>query len=116
MGDLSAHFSTGEFSDHVTGQQKVPPLELIWRLEDLRHRIGRPLPIVSGYRSPSTNRSVGGSRLSRHLLGRAVDIPAGLVTVDQAAASGFIGIGRCKGWVVHLDIGPRPRRVIFDDC
>lgn len=116
MGDLSEHFDSSEFRDRHDGSYKAPPLELVWRLEDLRSRIGRPLPIVSGYRSAATNRRVGGSRLSRHRLGRAVDVPAGLVRQHQAVASGFVGVGICRGWVVHLDVGPRTRLTIFADC
>lgn len=115
MGDLSEHFSRSEFSDRRTGAQKGPPLELVWRLEDLRRRIGRPLPILSGYRTPATNRAVGGVRFSRHLRGDAADIPAGLVTVDQALASGFRGIGVRGGWVVHVDVRSARRPVIFSE-
>jgi len=116
VGDLSAHFDSSEFKDRRSGAYKRPPDELIWRLEALRSRIGRPLPIVSGYRTPASNRAVGGRRFSRHLLGRAVDIPPRLVTLDQAVAVGFVGIGVCRSWVVHLDVGPRVRAVVFADC
>lgn len=115
MGDLSAHFDTSEFRDRRTGKLKAPPLELVWRLEDLRTRVGRALPIVSGYRSPTTNLLVRGRVLSRHLRGDAVDIPPQLVTVDQALASGFRGIGYCGDWVVHLDTRPRAVKP-FRDC
>lgn len=116
MGDLSTDFSREEFIDRRTGQLVGPTPELLWRLQLLRNRIGRALPIVSGYRSPSTNRLVGGARRSRHLVGDAVDIPPGLVTVDQAIADGFSGIGHCEGWVVHLDCRPVAKPVIFEDC
>jgi len=48
-------------------------------------------------------------------VGDAVDIPAGLVTLDQALASGFRGIGLDGRWVVHLDCRPAKHPVIFDD-
>lgn len=115
MGDLSPHFDSSEFRDRRTGALKLPPAELVWRLEALRTRIGRPLPILSGYRSPSTNRLVGGRRLSRHLRGDAVDIPSGLVTVDQAVDLGFRGVGYCGPWVVHLDTRPLAVKP-FPDC
>lgn len=116
MGDLSEHFDSSEFVDRRTGGIILPTQSFVSKLEDLRDRIGRPLPIVSGYRSPSTNRLVGGARRSWHLHGRAVDIPKGLVSVDQAVGAGFTGIGRCGAWVVHLDDRPRRSPLVFKDC
>lgn len=92
-----------------------PDPELVAILERIRSGIGRPLPIVSGYRSPATNRIVGGAPRSYHLRGRAADIPSGLVTVEQAVAAGARGIGVRKGWVVHVDSRRTARPVIFDD-
>lgn len=118
MGDISAHFSRSEFRDHRTGQLVGPSPALITILEAIRTRIGRPLPIVSGYRSQATNRAVGGARSSFHLTGRAADLPEGLVTVDIATVAGAGGLGVCRGWVVHVDDRPRinGRPVIFEDC
>lgn len=117
MGDLSAHFSRSEFADHRTGQVYVAP-ELVRALEVLRHEIGdRPITIVSGYRSPSTNKAVGGASNSQHLWGRAADLSDALgVTIEQAKAAGFSGIGvNPRGHVVHVDVrGGRP--VVFADA
>jgi hypothetical protein len=115
MGDLSEHFSRHEFADRRTGELRGPDEELVAILERLRRRIGRPLPIVSGYRSAATNRAVGGASRSQHRLGRAADIPSGLVTVDQAIGCGARGIGVRKGWVVHVDSRRTLRPVIFQD-
>lgn len=116
MGDLSAHFDRAEFLvDGRPDPTADPPAELVWRLEDLRTRIGRPLPLLSWRRSPTYNRAVGGRGHSWHLRGMAVDIPSKLVTVDQARASGFRGIGHRNGWVVHLDVRPWHSVVIFPD-
>lgn len=109
MGDLSEHFSRSEFRDRRTGELKGPPMELVAVLERVRALTGRPLRIISGYRSPRTNRSVGGARRSRHLHGDAVDIPAGHCTTEQAAAAGAVGIGSKGPWAVHLDTRPGPR-------
>jgi uncharacterized protein YcbK (DUF882 family) len=114
VGDLSEHFSRREFLiDGRPNTTTDPPLELTWRLEDLRRRIGRPLPLLSWRRSAAHNRAVGGARRSWHLRGMAIDIPEGLVTLDQALASGFRGIGVRGSWVVHLDIRPSRSVVIF---
>lgn len=111
---LSPHFDTAEFADHRTGAVHVDR-GLVDRLELLRARVGRPLRIVSGFRSVSTNREVGGAVDSQHLYGRAADLVPGVVRVADAAWCGFTGIGHCKGWVVHVDVRPG-RRVIFQDC
>jgi len=115
MGDLSPHFSRGEFRDHRTGDLVGPSPGLLAILESIRGRIGRPLPIVSGYRATSTNRSVGGAPRSYHLSGRAADFPQGLVDVDTAIAAGAGGIGVREGWVVHVDDRRTSRPVIFAD-
>lgn len=116
MGDLSPHFDTSEFRDHRTGAVVPIDLELVSVLERLRSLYGSPLRIVSGYRSPATNRAVGGARRSQHLLGRAADLEPGRFTVAQAIEAGARGIGHCGGWVVHVDIRPAASPVIFKDC
>lgn len=115
MGDLSAHFDTSEFRDHATGQLVGPDPELVAVLERIRTRIHRALPVVSGYRSPATNRAAGGARRSYHLRGMAADVPIGLVTLDVARGAGARGIGLRRGWVVHVDTRPARRPVIFQD-
>lgn len=117
MGDLSPHFSKAEFADHRTGQVEVDML-LISALERLREIIGKPIIVVSGYRSKSTNAAVGGAVDSQHLVGRAVDVQPGTCTITQARAAGFRGIGIKDGqWVVHLDIRntSSSSAVIFND-
>jgi uncharacterized protein YcbK (DUF882 family) len=115
MGDLSEHFSASEFKDKRTGAERRPPCRLLVALEFLRRDVNRPLLIVSGYRSPETNRAVGGATSSRHLLGDAVDIPAGYATLQQAEAAGFVGIGTRGGWVIHVDVRPGgPARWTYD--
>lgn len=115
MGDLTAHFSSGEFRDHYSHALKGPSTKLLGVLENLRGQLGnRPLRIVSGYRDanhPETKKRPG----SRHPLGDAADIPSGLVRPQQAVAAGAVGIGVCNGWVVHVDT--RPGAVVqFPDC
>lgn len=109
MGDLSAHFSRTEFRCRHCGRVVVDP-ELVAALERLRAAVGRPLPIVSGYRCPVHNRAVGGATRSQHLYGRAADIPPRYATPEQATAAGFKGIGTSGRWAVHVDVR-RTRRV-----
>src|SRR5713226_6879980 len=106
MGDLSEHFDSSEFRDHRSGAYKRPPEQLLRVLECIRARAGRPLPIVSGYRSQTTNRAVGGAPDSRHLHGDAADIPGGFATADEAHGCGAVGVGEHAGWGVHVDVRP----------
>lgn len=115
MGDLSPHFSSAEFADKRTGERHAIDPRLIAILERIRHRIGRPLPVVSGFRSAATNRAVGGASASYHLRGMAADIPHGMVTVAVARDAGAGGIGVRRGWVVHVDSRESRSPVIFPD-
>lgn len=114
MGDLSLHFSRREFDCH-DGSRAEPSPALISALERLRAICGgRPLIIVSGYRSPAWNRHVGGALKSQHLYNRAADLRPGAATVDQAIEAGFTGIGWKGSWAVHVDTRPG-RRTLFPD-
>lgn len=68
--------------------------------------------ITSAYRTPSTNRHVGGSPISQHLVGRALD--GQLVGLDlptyarmlNAFGAGGVGL---YAHHVHWDVGRAPR-------
>jgi zinc D-Ala-D-Ala carboxypeptidase len=63
-------------------EQYNPPTEVIENLralcinilQPLRDALGTPLKINSGYRCPSLNKSIGGSKNSQHMTGQAADI------------------------------------------
>jgi uncharacterized protein YcbK (DUF882 family) len=116
MSQLSAHFSSGEFTCPCCGRVKTSAA-LVARLERLRadhYRTG--LRIVSGYRCPRYNAVVGGKSASRHLFGDAADIP-GRVSLAVAKALGFKGIGvEPHGLVVHVDMRPGPVTVWYYDA
>lgn len=107
-GDLSAHFSVGEFADRRTGHVYAPPPALVAVLERIRALSGKPLRIVSGHRCCQSNVAVGGAKQSRHIAGDAADIPPGRATAAQAEAAGAVGIGVRDGWAVHVDVRPGP--------
>ena len=80
--NLSQHFTLGEFiRSKYPEVYNIPSHEAIanmkrlcvW-LEVLRNKVGHPIVINSGYRSPQLNRKVGGAPTSNHLTGCAVDI------------------------------------------
>lgn len=77
---------------------------------------GRPLRVLSAYRTPAHNRAIGGAPKSHHLHGRALDLapPAGMtmegfwVYVRTLAEDDVRigGVGRYRTFA-HLDIRPR---------
>ncbi len=80
---LSEHFVLGEMTRSNSHPEvyNIPTHEAIanlkrvceW-LEVLRSRVGEPILINSGYRSPQLNKKIGGVPTSNHLTGCAVDI------------------------------------------
>lgn len=116
---LSPHFTTGECRSHEAGGNCFISRLILRALETMRaDRGGRPIPLVSAYRSPERNRRIGGARYSLHTYGPklvwgyrvggfAVDIPRSLnIHRDYAIGTGlFGGIG-------YLD---RSRRVVHVD-
>lgn len=134
---LSPNFSLNEMLKSQTAsrlkitEQFNPPPEVIENLrllcehilEPLRKECG-PITINSGYRSPKTNRSVGGAPTSQHLLGQAADIEC----VSFKNKLLFVSIQKLHlpfdqliweygtktepEWV-HVSFGPRNRRQIL---
>lgn len=96
------HFRPREFGGPVHP-------DLLDVLERIRSRAGDvPVTIVSGYRDAAKNTAVGGVPRSQHLLGRAADIPAGLVTPDEARMCGAVGVGVSGEWAIHVDVREGP--------
>ena len=80
--NLSEHFLLGEFTRskypevyNIPSHEAIANLKrlCVW-LEVLRERVGHPIIINSGYRSPQLNKKVGGAATSNHLTGCAADI------------------------------------------
>jgi len=77
--------------------------------DEARHRIGRPLRINSGYRSPAYNRAISGSSASIHMRGGALDLSGSPATLHkiltQMRREGLFrgGIGRYKTFT-HVDV------------
>lgn len=103
----SPHFNQREFACPHCGVALVRP-RLLAALERLRAIRGKPIVIVSGYRCPPHNDAVNGARNSQHMYASAVDIHAGVCTVEDAERAGFIGVGTKDGVPVHLDVRDGP--------
>ncbi len=108
MTQLSTHFSLKEMIVSGTakrlGIDNTPPpdvqrnlVRLTAELEKVRTLTGKPLKVLSGYRSPKVNKAVGGSAKSYHMQGCAADFdpPAGMThdalqkAIGQASAIDF---------------------------
>jgi uncharacterized protein YcbK (DUF882 family) len=85
--------------------------------QTLRDAVGRPVSIISGYRSPAWNAKVGGVDHSQHPQGRAMDIRVAAMTPKQVHAKllelyaggklpNLGGLGLYLTFV-HLDVRPR---------
>lgn len=99
--------------------------EFMDRLDELRDRLGFPLPISSGYRCPAHNRAVSHTGISGpHTTGKAADLLVdrgrAYALLPVAIELGFTGIGlqqQGPSRFVHLDRliepGYRPRPTIW---
>jgi uncharacterized protein YcbK (DUF882 family) len=101
-GQLTPHFHANEFRCPHCGIALVRP-DLTRALELLRVAVGKPIPIVSGFRCTVHNASIGGATNSQHMYGAACDIPSGIVTLATARKL-FHGVGTKGAWAVHLDV------------
>ena len=116
---LSKNVSRSEFEckdgTQMTENQFKNIQELAKNLQVLRDELDEPVKITNAYRSPAHNQSVGGSKTSQHILGKAADIyvdslkPKELAKVIEGLieegkmSEGGIGI-YTKQKLVHYDI------------
>ena len=125
---LTEHFDLAEFTISQEaarrGIDNTPPDEVLenlyilaMALEEVRARLGCPIVISSGYRSPALNAAVGGAANSAHVLGYAADLTcpgfgAPLSVCKAIATLPDFKYDQCiyewKSWV-HLSIDPRGR-------
>ncbi|ABO49056.1 Peptidase M15A [Desulforamulus reducens MI-1] len=103
---LSAHFAETELACRCCGKLVIH-LELVYKLEDLRRLLDKPVLVNSGYRCPTNNRAVGGVVNSFHSKGMAADIRVPRMAVKEIAhlaeKVGFGGIGIYASQV-HVDV------------
>jgi hypothetical protein len=110
------HFTPREFTCTCNGfceHPSVISMELVAKLDRIRHQIGLPVTIVSGTRCERHNRRVGGNPRSAHLakngVSHAADIqcphPAFRFAFLNQALSLFNRIGIGKD-LIHVDDDP----------
>lgn len=75
---LTKNFGANEFACRSegcpAGQLAENIKELAENLQVLRDEIGKPIRVISGYRSPAYNAKIGGAKRSQHMEARAADI------------------------------------------
>jgi hypothetical protein len=107
MGDLTASFSLAEFSVSASHPALVVPVPkalapkverlAVDVLQPIRDAIGRPMRILSGYRSRDLNRAVGGSVTSQHVRGEAADFTASDIRGAWLTILSMVGANKLPG-------------------
>lgn len=100
---LSEHFVVDELRSHGNDDCFVKR-ELLAALETFRAKINMPLHIISAYRDPQHNDTVGGADSSMHLWGLAADVPPVAGWRVVAGLQVFSGVGDRNGAISHVDL------------
>ena len=120
---LTKNFRLSEFKcrdGSCVPDEYIENVELLAKnLQVLRDHIGRPVRVISGYRSPKYNRKIGGARRSQHMLAKAADIKVAGMSPDEVRAAilqlideGKMqqgGLGRYRSFT-HYDVRTRKAR------
>ena len=106
---IGKHFSVREFACKDGSQVVFVDSYLVTILDILRNKVGKPVYINSGYRTPARNKAVGGAKYSYHMRGMAADIRVNGMSAKQVAnelnaiVPDECGIIVYKSWV-HFDV------------
>lgn len=109
------YFDSWEFTCKCGCDTNLMDDDFIDKLDDLRHELGFPLIINSGYRCPEYNDKISSTgKHGPHTTGRAVDISAGhsyaIEILAMGYKHGFRGFGikqHGRHRFIHLDDLPR---------
>jgi len=105
---LTENFSLSEFKcrdGSNVPDELMENVELLCEnLQVLRDHLGKPIRVISGYRSPKYNRKIGGARRSQHMLAKAADIKISGMTPAEVKAEivALIKAGKMKSGGVGL--------------
>ena len=83
---LSTNFKVKEFACTDGSDPIFIDSDLVNVLQKIRSHFGKSVTITSAYRTPSKNKSCGGTTYSQHLYGRAADIKVKGITPKKVAA------------------------------
>jgi uncharacterized protein YcbK (DUF882 family) len=118
------HFKLSEFACRHCGENLIDHV-FVSELDELRHRLGFPIAITSGYRCPTHNAKVSSTGLTGpHTTGRAADLGVAreraYEVLQTAMLMKFTGIGVKQhggSRFIHLDQLPnapgQPRPTIW---
>ena len=105
---LSTNFRVREFACSDGSDPIFIDSELVTVLQKIRTHFGKAVTITSAYRTPSHNKSCGGTLYSQHQYGKAADIKIRDVSPKTVAAyaekilrGGGIGI---YDTFIHIDV------------
>ena len=106
---LARHFKVKEFACKDGSPVVFIDEHLYTILDILRHKLGKPVIITSGYRTPEWNEKCGGAKYSYHMCGMAADIRVDGMSAKQLAnelnaiVPDECGIIVYNNWV-HFDV------------
>jgi uncharacterized protein YcbK (DUF882 family) len=106
---ISQHFQVKEFSCSDGTDPIFIDDDLLSLLEKIRTATAEKIKVVSGYRTPSFNKKVGGAMYSQHMYGKAADIVISSFSPEKVAqiAESFLveygGIGIYSTFT-HIDV------------
>lgn len=106
---IGKHFKVKEFACKDGSQVVFIDEHLISILDILRNKIGKPVIITSGYRTPEWNKKCEGAKYSYHMRGMAADIRVNGISAKELAnklneiVPNECGIIVYNSWV-HFDV------------
>jgi uncharacterized protein YcbK (DUF882 family) len=112
---LSTNFRVREFACTDGSDPVFIDSELVTVLQKIRTHFGKAVTITSAFRTPSHNKSVGGTIYSQHLYGRAADIsvsgvsPSKIATYVESILGDRGGVGRYDTFT-HIDVRAQKSR------
>ena len=107
--NIGKYFKVREFACRDGSQVVFVDNYLVSILDALRNKIGKPVIITSGYRTPGWNKKYDGAKYSYHMRGMAADIRVNGISAKELAnkLNAIIpeecGIIVYKNWV-HFDV------------
>lgn len=130
---VTANFRLSEFLTSETatrlGLDNTPPADVLANLRNVllpgmqavRDILGKPVYIMSGYRSPEVNAAVRGARTSQHVSGHAADFrspefgPPSAVTAELVRHIKTLKFDQLiyEGSWVHISFSSRPRNQVL---